>query len=420
MFQQKRRLLVAATMLLLVAAGCSSSSKSTSSSTNPAGSSSNSGPTYTVGLLTDLTGAGSNTFATLPQGIKAGVGLAKQEGYNINVVQADTTTSPTGALTGAQKLVEQNHVEAVFMTSLLGFGAAPYLASHGIPVYGASVDGTEWNTNKNMFSVLGYSDYTKVESTWGEFYKKQGVTNLASVGYGVEPSSIDAAKGFAVSAQHQGIKVGYLNTNFPLGSTNVTPIVLAMKDAGVNGLATGIVTNSSFALVRGLEQQGVKLKAGIPATGYGGDLVQGGPGAQQDAQGLFFSDGWEPVEMHTGATQKFQNALRTYAGVSQDPTFAEYIGYLTVDAFVQGLKAAGSNPTQSSLINATLGITHYGGQGLWGSHTIGFDMPYRGTSYGADNCIWFTKYVGTTFHLVSGADPLCGNIIPGVKLSGSS
>jgi branched-chain amino acid transport system substrate-binding protein len=352
-------------------------------------------------------------------GVKAGVGLAKQEGYDINVVQADTTTSPAGALTAAEKLVDEDHVSAVFMTSLVGFGAASFLASHGVPVFGASVDGTEWNTDRNMFSVLGYSDYTKVVSTWGEFYKKEGVTNLASVGYGIEPSSSDAAKGFAVSAEHAGLKVGYLNTNFPLGSTNVGPIVLAMKQAKIDGFTGGIVTNSTFAIIQDLKEQGVVLKAGVASTGYGGDLVQGGPNAQQLAQGLFFPNGWEPVEMHTSATTKFQNALKTYAGVGGEPTFAEYIGYLTVDAYVQGLKAAGSNPSQSALINATLGITHYTGQGLWGGRSIGFDMAYRGTVYGADNCIWFTKYSGSSFQLVSGADPMCGEILPGVKLSSS-
>jgi hypothetical protein len=45
--------------------------------------------------------------------------------------------------------------------------------------------------------------------------------------------------------------------------------------------------------------------------------------------------------------------------VSTAPTFAEYQGYVAMDAFVQGLKAAGANPTQASLVNALLGMTAY-------------------------------------------------------------
>ena len=118
---------------------------------------------------------------------------------------------------------------------------------------------------------------------------------------------------------------------------------------------------------------GVTVKA-LMSTGYGGDLVTGGPGAVQAAQGVYFLTSFEPVEMNTAATQQFQNDLKTYAGVTTAPTFAEYQGYVSIDAFVQGLKAAGSNPTQASLINAMLGMTNYDGAGLWGTHTLSFAL----------------------------------------------
>jgi branched-chain amino acid transport system substrate-binding protein len=86
--------------------------------------------------LTDLTGARSNTARSHPLGIKAGIGLAAQEGYHSKTVEADSTTSPTGILTAAQRLVEEDHVFAVLLASVVGFGAAPYLAAHAIPVMG--------------------------------------------------------------------------------------------------------------------------------------------------------------------------------------------------------------------------------------------------------------------------------------------
>lgn len=403
-----------AAALMMLGAGCSSSTKSSNGPSSATGS-----RTYTVGVIADLTGGGSNTAGSYPLGIKAGVGVAAKEGYHIKYVEADTTSTPTGALAAAKRLVEQDHVFAVFMTSVVGFGAASYLASHNIPVVGAAVDGPEWISDKNMFSVLGYEDYTKVNTTMAQFLKMRGVTDVASVGYGIEPSSADVAKGTAIAARHEGMKVGYLNANFPLGSTNVAPMVLAMKNAGVNGLVTGILTNSTFAIIKGLEQQGVSLKAAIPPTGYGGDLVKGGPGAKQEAQGVYFISGMEPVEMNTPATRRLQSALRTYAGVTSEPTFSEYQGYATVDAFVTGLKAAGSNPTPASFTSAMLGITHYDAAGLYGSHSIGFSMAQRGKYAGADNCIWFTQYKGSSFHLIQGADPLCGQTLAGARVSGS-
>jgi branched-chain amino acid transport system substrate-binding protein len=409
----KSALAIAAAVTVL-AAGCGSSSKAANGVTGASGSG---GTTIMVGVLSDITGPGSNTAGSFPTGIKAGIGLAAQEGYHIKYVVADSTTSPTGVLTAAQRLVEEDHVFAVLLTSVVGFGAAPYLASKGIPVVGCACDGTEWITNRNMFSVIGTQDYNKVQTTYGQFLKDHGVTSLGTVGYGIEPSSADTAKNAALSAEHEGIKVGYINTNFPLGSTNVAPIALAMKNSGVNGLTTGILTNSTFAIIDALKQQGVSLKAALPPTGYGGDLASGGPAAEQDAQGVYFLTGFEPVEMGTPATQRLQSALRTYAGVTGEPTFAEYIGYVTVDALVAGLKAAGKNPSRASLINAMLGIRSYDAAGLFGNHSIGFAMDQRGQYEGAGNCFYITQYAGTAFHLVPNEDPLCGTTIPGLTVS---
>ena len=258
MNSNRKTLLLAAAALLLVAAGCSSSSKSTGSPPTSVGSNSSSstgsgtskssatgssgGKTITIGVLTDLTGAGANINSTFPQGIKAGIGLAAaQEGLHLKYVEADTTTTPTGVLTAAQRLVQEDHVYAVVASSVLFFAAAKYLASKGIPVFGPGTDGDEWITTPNLFSIYGYQDYTKVYTTFGDFYKHLGVTNLGTVGYGIEPSSKEAAEDVVASAQHVGIKIGYQNYNFPLGSTNVEPIVLAMKSAGINGLNTAIV-----------------------------------------------------------------------------------------------------------------------------------------------------------------------------------
>jgi branched-chain amino acid transport system substrate-binding protein len=280
-------------------------------------------------------------------------------------------------------------------------------------VIGSATDGTEWIKDRNMFSVFGTDDFTKVSTTAGQLFKQLGVTNVGIIGYGIVPSAADSAKGDAVSAQSAGLKVGYLNADFPFGSTNVQPAVLAMKSAGVDGYTGAVEENTSFAVIEALRQAGLKLKAAVLAVGYGADLFQAGPGAEQAAEGVYFTLSYEPIEMHTPATERLSNALKTYAGVTGDPSLNEYIGYASVDGFIQGLKAAGSNPTQAQFINAMLGIRSYDAAGLFGSHSIGFAMDQRGQVAGADNCQWITLYQGAAFHLVPGADPICGTNIPG-------
>ncbi|MDA8044367.1 MAG: ABC transporter substrate-binding protein [Actinomycetota bacterium] len=406
----------------LAAAACSSSSKPS------AGGSGNNGstvPTTTgqsltsvkVGVLADLTGAGAVTGNSTVPGIKAGVGLARTEGYNVSYVLADTQSTPAGVLAAAQRLVEQDHVFAVIMISQLGFGAAQYLTSHAIPVIGINVDGSEWLTAKNMFSVYGYADYSKVITTYGTIFKQLGGTVFGGAAYSIAPASYLNNKSAAASAKLAGLKVGYDNTQLAYGTTNVGPVVLAMKNAGVDFVYPSIAQASSFAIVQGLEQAGVKFKALLP-TGYGGDLTDAGPGSSHSAQNVYFTNIYEPVEMHTAATQRLVDALKTYAGVTTEPTLNEYSGYLSIDALVQGLKAAGANATPAQFINTMLGITDYSAQGLFGGKTISFALQGRGSIFGAGDCTYVVQYQGTTFHLVQGMEPICGTTVPDMTVTG--
>jgi ABC-type branched-subunit amino acid transport system substrate-binding protein len=396
-------------VVLLVAAACSSSSTSSGGGSG--------GKTYTVGILTDLTGLGASGNQTSVQGVQTGGVLAKRNGYTINYVVADTTTNPASVLPAAQKLVQQNHVFAVVAVSSLTFSAAPFLTSQGIPVVGVAEDGPEWLTSSNMFSAIGYTDTRLVTTTYGQYFKMEGGTNVGALGYSISPTSAEAAKSAAASAEVAGLRNGYLNANFPFGSTNVQPVALAMKAAGVDSATATTDPNTAFALITALRQADANPKVALFATGYGGDLQQAGPNAQQTAQGLSFLSAWEPVEMHTPATMQFQSDLKS-ANVTTDPTYAEYAGYTSVALLVQGLQGAGSNPSQSALIKALSRITNFNAAGLFGSHSI--NLSQRVGSLGPDNCYWFAKYNGSTFQPVSGAVPLCGTIVPGKTVSPSS
>jgi ABC-type branched-subunit amino acid transport system substrate-binding protein len=223
-----------------------------------------------------------------------------------------------------------------------------------------------------------------------------------------------------VSAEQAGLKAGYVNANFPFGSTNVTPVALAMKSAGVDGMTASADPNTGFALVTASRQVGNDPKVALLPTGYGGDLLQAGPGALQTGQGVYFESQWEPVEMHTPATTQFQNALKS-AGVATDPTYAEYAGYTSIALLIDALKTSGPNPSHSALITALEGVKGYNGAGLLGTHS--FDLSYANrpnTAIGIDGCLYMTKLSGSTFQLVTGADPICGTEIPGKSVSASS
>ena len=398
-----RPLAVAAALAVLAAAGCGSSSSPTASA--PSGGST----TYTIGLLTDASGPGASGNATSVQGVKAGIAWAAAQGVHINLVVGDTETSPTAALSAAQTLVRQDHVLAVDAISALTFAASAFLAAQKIPVFGSAEDGPEWNSSRNMFSITGPDEPTLVPPEFGQLMKMEGGTNLASIGYGISPSSADAAQVDAKSATEAGLKAGYVNTNFPFGSTNVGPAVIAMKNAGIDSFTAATDSNTSLAFITGLKNDGVKLKFSILDTGYGGDLLSAGPGAEQAAQGVDFSLPYEPVEMHTPQTEQFQKYLAS-AGVKGEPTFAEYLGYASVLYFVQALKAAGATATQASLTSSMANIHSFSAGGLT---SAGYPIVNNGTGIpaGTTECLYITQFSGTAFHLVAGADPICGKVL---------
>ncbi len=419
--QRGRSITVAATAALMITAACSSSSNSGSSggpgTGASAGKTTGSKLTITVGVVTDLTGQAASGNKTFVNGVKAGTFYAAREGYTVKYVVADTQTSPTAALSAARQLVTQNHVNVVLMESALGFSAAPYFTAQKVPVIGVSQDGPEWITSKNMFALSGVLRQDKVATTAADFFKMQGATTIGTLGYSISPSSAQFAKGQAIAAKSVGLKEGYVNSKFPFGSTDVQPVALAMKAANVDGMTAAVDPNTGFALVTALRNAGATPKVSLLPTGYGGDLTQAGPGALQAAQNVYFFVGEEPVEMQTAATKQFVSDLKS-AGVTAEPTYAEYNGYLSTGLLVRALKAAGSDPTKTSITTALTGIHDYDGLGLWGGRKSD-PNDRENTIAGVDNCLWFVKLVGSTFEVVKGAAPLCGKEVKGVTVSGS-
>ncbi len=395
------RLAALAAAVGLIAAACGSSSKAGTSS----GASGTAEPTVTIGVITDLTGPASNTSQFTPDGIKAGVALAAHEGYDVKYVMADAATSPAQALAAAQKLVQQDHVFAVVGLSAVFFSAAAYLHSHGVPVIGADYDSTEWLTTDSMFSVFPYEDCPQVSTSIGEITKLLGGTNLATLGYSISPSSAATAKSYAVSAQDAGIRAGYVNANVPFGTTNVGPLVLAMKSAGIDSIFPVTDTNTGLATIVGLRQEGVDLKVPFLAE-QNGDLLAGGAATMEEAKGVDLVGLYAPPEMDTAATRELASYLRSADGVTTAPTLNEYMGYLSVDALVEGLKKAGPNATPAQFIQAMLGITDYTGRGLLGS-PISFAASGRGDSA---PCTFITQWTGTGFKLLPGTHPYCGKM----------
>src|SRR5258708_30300613 len=159
----RRRISGCAVLLLAASAALTACGSSGGSSSSSSGShAGTSGPkTITIGFVTDLTGVASSGFLTSKLAIDAYLNRINAaggvNGHKIKYVLADTTSTPTGALTAVQKLVQQDNVFAIVEDSSDFFGAEPYALQQGIPVVGSAIDGPYWAdpNDTNLFASAG-------------------------------------------------------------------------------------------------------------------------------------------------------------------------------------------------------------------------------------------------------------------------
>jgi branched-chain amino acid transport system substrate-binding protein len=410
-----------AALLATAVAACSSGSGGTPAAAG--GGTAAASSTIKLGLITDLTGPFSSSFTTSEKGLEAYVDMVNAaggiNGHKLSYVVADTTSTITGAQTAAQELVQKDGVFAVIDDSAAFSGAETYLLQQGIPVVGGAFDGPEWNNpkNTNLFAETGVTDYNSVNTAIGQFMKAQGVTVCGAVGY-PDATAGPAAVAVVKSCTAAGLKNGYLNTQVPVGSTDVGAIALAIQKAGVNGIDLPVVISTGFALLSALKQLGVHLKVALLGTGYGGDLLASSA-AVTAGQGYMFSSVGQPVEADTAATKKMVAALAK-AGVTTAPTYAEQESYIGGAAVAAGLKAAGPNVTQKSFETALRGIKDFNADGLLSPGSVNFSNYNQDAGgAGAAGCVFAATLEGKKFVPVSGT-PVCGKAVPGLTTGAPS
>jgi branched-chain amino acid transport system substrate-binding protein len=344
-------------------------------------------------------------------GVEARFGLQNAQGgvdgRQLKFISRDDTSSETGSGSAAQDLIAANVFGVMAVSAFVAGGYKNYVQA-GIPVTGGGFDATEWQTppDTNMFAAgvglyPGYPQYTGVV----QFIKDHGGTNVACLGYDVT-SSAASALGCAQAAKALGLKAGYVNDSIQFGSVDVTAIALAMKSAGVDSTEMAMDANTNLAIITAAKQAGLNMKAPILATGYGQALLDDSTAAQA-AQGAYFLNLTQPVELGTPATQQFVSALKTYGHYTGIPGFDVTEGWLAADLMIKGLELAGQNPTRNSFITNLRKVADYTANGLLASPSdfAAFGKP------AATSCSYFPQLVGSRF-VTQGTSPVCGTLLP--------
>jgi branched-chain amino acid transport system substrate-binding protein len=375
-----------------------------------------SGSPITLAMITSLTGPGSSQFSEAPVGFNARIAQQNAQGgvngHKLVGMVLDDQTSPNQIVTAVQDALSKGAF-GIVSTSPLFFLAAKYPNQQGVPVTGGFFDGPEWGTapyNSNMFAadVGSLNPKYPVNTAIGAFLKAHGGTVICSYGYGISPSSSRSAVGTVDSFVHSGGKQGVLDTSIPFGSVAMTTPALVAKQKGCNAFYAGLDDNSNFALATALKQAGVKPKVVVFPTGFEPSVV-GGP-AWANIQGGYFDTVFHPFQLPNAGTKQMQSALEKYGHFtsSQFPNFSQYESWLGADLMIQGLEAAGKNPTQAGVIQALRKLKSYNGNGLL-PENLNFS-----TDFGKDlpkSCGWYMIAEKNGF-VPASAQPFCGTDLP--------
>jgi ABC-type branched-subunit amino acid transport system substrate-binding protein len=421
---------VFAATVALTLAGCSSSSKSTSATTSapptstaggstPAGSTAQgaaTGTPITIGLVTSLTGLAAQNFIGAEQSVTARFDQQNAEGgidgHPLKLVTVDDASSVQGADTAAQELIQEKHVFSLIFISDLVSTAYKAAQQAGVPVVGAPIDGPEWGSlpNTNMVSVGGDQPPIPPASTQQAVVAKMaGATNMAALAIANEEPSIYAEQDFMAGAKALGLKVGYYNDSTPIGGVNVTPLVLAMKSAGVDGFQSAMLDTTNFAIMTAARQEGLKLVAPMQDVGYDQALLND-PSAVQSAQGAIISVLQVPVEEKTAATQAEQAAFEQYEHFSGVPNLNWSYGWLAADLTIHGLESAGANATRTSFLDSLRNVKGWDGEGLL-PVASDFSLADFGKLPSQTTCSYYVKVSGNAFVPLNNGKPICGTYL---------
>jgi branched-chain amino acid transport system substrate-binding protein len=370
-----------------------------------------------VGVVTPETGAAGETFQYTADGIKARFDAENAKGgvngRKLEVVSADNATSPQQVSAAWKQLVEGENIFAGVGFDPLLFLAAPYLQQQGVPIVGYGLDGPEWAKQPytNMFNwgqgmvFPTFPSYTQN----GEFFKAQGVTKFAILATGINPSAKASAKAIIESVKKAGIDVVYQNLDVASGDNDFTADVLAMKDAGANGVLGVFGTPEGVALATAIKQGGLEMKAAQLGTSYSQKTLDDAS-VRAALDGSFSGTTTVPYELKTKATKQAQAAFKKYAKSAYKggiPDFSLSGGYLSGDLIIAGLKTAGECPTRESFMSALSKVTDYSASGLLPGPV---DLSHFGQAP-AQTCNWFTQLKGDKF--VPEKTKECGALIPG-------
>lgn len=233
-----------------------------------------------VGVVLPLSGANAqfgvnsrNGIELVADEINAAGGIKALGGARVNLVVADSTSTPTTAATVAQRLIAQNGVVAILgaFASSLSLAVSEVAERRDIPLLTMSFsDQITGRGFKNVFQVVSkasaigraqFDGTLAIARAAGERIERAAIL-YEDTAYGTSQ-----AQGLRDAARAAGVAVP-LDEGYPLGITDATPLVAKLRASGAQAVFPVSYLNDSLLIVRAMRQQGLEVPAIGGAAGY--------------------------------------------------------------------------------------------------------------------------------------------------------
>jgi branched-chain amino acid transport system substrate-binding protein len=233
-----------------------------------------------VGVVVPLSGANAQFGINSRNGIelaadqinKAG-GIATLGGAKINLIIADSTSTPTTAASVAQRLIAQNNVIAILgaFASSLTIAISEVTERRDIPLLTMSFsDQITGRGFKNIFQVVAKASVIgKAQLDYTLRIAGAAGTKLDRVAIMYEDTAYGTSQagGLRQAAKAAGVEI-VQDDAYPLGITDVTPLINKLRGSGAQAVFPVSYLNDSLQIIRSMRQQALSIPAIGGAAGY--------------------------------------------------------------------------------------------------------------------------------------------------------
>ncbi len=232
-----------------------------------------------VGVILPLSGANAQFGINSRQGIElvaeevnAAGGLKGLGGAKINLVVADSTSAPANAATVAQRLIAENDCCAILgaFASALTLAISEVTERRGVPLITMSYSDLLTSRGfKNVFqvtpkgSVIGMAQFNMAT----DLVASAGKVSKVAILFEDTAFGTSTASGLRAAAKAANVEI-VLDEAYPLGITDVTPLINKLRAAKPQLIFPVSYLNDSLLIVRALRQQKIAAPIIGGSAGY--------------------------------------------------------------------------------------------------------------------------------------------------------